>query len=79
MVCAIWYHLHKNMKNTHGGVLLLVKLQACTNGTKTRKVPHFIIRFRPMFPLLPTKNIRESPFFYCFVKGIKWKNLLEIG
>ena len=29
MLCAIWYHLYnsKNMKNTHGGVLLLVKLQ----------------------------------------------------
>ena len=29
MHCAIWYHLHnlKNMKNTHGVVLLLVKLQ----------------------------------------------------
>ena len=26
---AIWYHLHsfKNVKSTHGGVLLLVKLQ----------------------------------------------------
>ena len=30
MFCAIWYHLYnlKNVKNTHGGVLLLVKLQA---------------------------------------------------
>ena len=30
MFCAIWYHLHnlKNVKNTRGGVLLLVKLQA---------------------------------------------------
>ena len=30
MRCAIWYHLHnlKNVKNTHGGVLPLVKLQA---------------------------------------------------
>ena len=30
MRCAIWYHLHnlKNVKNTRGGVLLLVKLQA---------------------------------------------------
>ena len=30
MCCAIWYHLLilKNVKNTHGGVLLLVKLQA---------------------------------------------------
>ena len=28
--CAIWYHLcnSKNVKNTHGGVLILVKLQA---------------------------------------------------
>ena len=27
MRCAIWYHLYnlKNVKNTHGGVLLLVK------------------------------------------------------
>ena len=32
---AIWYHLHNstNAKNTHGEVLLLVKLQA--NATKT--------------------------------------------
>ena len=30
MRCAIWYHLHnsKNVKNTHGAVLPLVKLQA---------------------------------------------------
>ena len=29
MLCAIWYHLYKlkNVKNTHGGVLLLVNLQ----------------------------------------------------
>ena len=29
MLCAIWYHMHdlKNAKNTHGRVLLLVKLQ----------------------------------------------------
>ena len=28
MRCAIWYHLYnlKNVKNTHGGVLILVKL-----------------------------------------------------
>ena len=30
MFCVVWYHLHnlKNVKNTHGGVLLLVKFQA---------------------------------------------------
>ena len=33
MHCAIWYHLYnlKNIKNTHGGVLILVKLQAKIN------------------------------------------------
>ena len=58
MHCAILYHLYnlKNVKNTHGGVLILVKLQAtkintppwafftflnCTNGIKSRKAPHF--------------------------------------
>ena len=32
MHCSIWYHLYslKNVKNTHGGVLILVKLQAST-------------------------------------------------
>ena len=30
MLCAMWYHLSnlKNVRNIHGGVLLLVKLQA---------------------------------------------------
>ena len=30
MLYAIWYHLHnlKNVENTHGGVLLLVKLHS---------------------------------------------------
>ena len=30
MRCTIWYHLYnfKNLKNNHGGVLILVKLQA---------------------------------------------------
>ena len=35
---GIWYHLHnlKDLKNTHGGVLFLVKLQ-----TSTAKLPSF--------------------------------------
>ena len=30
MRCAIWYHMYnfKNVKNTQGGVILLVKLEA---------------------------------------------------
>ena len=37
MFCAIWYHLYnlKNVKNTHGGVLLLIKLQALSHIRKT--------------------------------------------
>ena len=58
MLCAIWYHLYnlKNVKNTHGGVLLLVKPATllkvtllrgcfsrflnCANGTKSNKASH---------------------------------------
>ena len=42
MHCAFWYHLRnfKNVKNTHGGVLILIKLQACANGTKSRNASH---------------------------------------
>ena len=58
--CAIWYlcTIKKNVKNTHAGVLILVKLQAftkintpswvfslffnCTNGTKWRNAPHIL-------------------------------------
>ena len=48
MRCAIWYHLcnSKNVKSTHGGVLILVKLQVSvlnfTNGTKSRNASHII-------------------------------------
>ena len=61
MLCAIWYHSYnlKNVKNTHGGVLLLVKLQAllkvtllhgcfscflnCAHGTKSRNAPYIFL------------------------------------
>ena len=38
MLCAIWYHLYnlKNMKNTYGGVILLVKLQDSVECGKIR-------------------------------------------
>ena len=47
MPCAIWYHLYnlKKVKNTHGGVILLVSIfhvcfsrfLNCANGTKSLK------------------------------------------
>ena len=40
--CAIWYHLYKlkNVKNTHGGVLLLVKLQAISFAQFQKREKH---------------------------------------
>ena len=51
MRCVIWYHLFnlKNLKNTHGGVLLFVvtllhgcfsRFLNCTDHTKSRKTSH---------------------------------------
>ena len=46
--CAIWYHLYelKNVKNTHGGVLILVKFQASAcNFTKINIPPWVFFAF----------------------------------
>ena len=50
MRCAIWHHLYnlRNVKNTHGRVLLLVKVN-CTNGTKSRKASHLIMEYSQQF------------------------------
>ena len=52
MHCAILYHLYnlKNVKNTHGGVLLLVKLQAeACNFTKINTPPWVFLTFFKLF------------------------------
>ena len=67
MYYTIWYHLYnlKNMKKTHGGVLLLVKPATllkvtllhgcfsrflnCANGTKSRKASHIYILTHTMY------------------------------
>ena len=48
MLCVIWYHLYnlKNVKQTDGGVLLLVKLQAkACNHTKIDTPPWVFLCF----------------------------------
>ena len=48
MLCTIWYHLYhlKNVKNTHGGALLLKKLQAeACNFTKSNARPCLFFTF----------------------------------
>ena len=71
--CAIWYNSNnlKNVKNTHGGALLLVKLLAsgtllhgyllrflnCTNDTNLRKASQYETSREIQDPtLLQTKN-----------------------
>ena len=58
--CVIWYHLYnfRNVKNTHGGVLLLAKLQvqAC-NFTKSNTPPWVFFMF---FKLYKWHQIAQS-------------------
>ena len=56
MFCAIWYHLYnlKNVKNTHEGVSLLVKLQACnfTKGNTSPWVFFTIFKLCKWYPIV---------------------------
>ena len=64
MLCAIWYHLYdlKNVKNTHGGELLLVKLQAAAcNYTKGNTPPWVFFTF---FELYKWYQIAQHITFY---------------
>ena len=59
MLCTIWYHLYslKNVKNTRGEVLLLVKLQAeACNFTKSNRT------------LLKVPN-RTKRLIHCLLKA----------
>ena len=61
---AIWYHVcnFKNMKNTHGGVLLVVNLQALScNLTKTHTPPGVFFTF---FKLYKCSKLRRSSHIY---------------
>ena len=51
MRCAIWYHLYnlKNVKNTHGGVLILVKLQGLAYITKINTPPRVFFTFFKLY------------------------------
>ena len=57
MRCAIYYHLHnlKNVKNTHGGLLLLVKLQAKSLQLYLNNTPPWVF-----FTFLICKNATKS-------------------
>ena len=58
MHCAIWYHLFnlKNVKNTHGGVLLLFKLQASATGSILETRGWYIKKFSIAAAMLSNSN-----------------------
>ena len=78
---AIWYHLHnlKNAKNTHGGVLILVKLQVeSCNFTKIKTPPWVFFTF---LKLHKWYHIAQSITYCSFaVQQYKYgrKSLLEV-
>ena len=64
MRCAIWYHLYnlKNVKNTHGGVLILVKLQASAdNFTKINTPPWVFFTFVQMHVCMFVQIVQMVP------------------
>ena len=68
MPCTILYLLHnlKNVKSTHGGVLLLVKLHAeACNIAKGNTCPCVFFIF---FKCHKSRKASDMPSFYCNIK-----------
>ena len=72
MLCAICYHFFnlKNVKNTHGGLLLLVRLQALVcNFSKSNTPPWVFFKF---FKLYKWYQIAQS-IIYIFLRKLRIK------
>ena len=76
MLCAIWYNFYnlKNVKNTHGRVQVLVKLQTETcNVTKSSTAPWAFSNFSNCkHGAKPRKASRINSV-------IRWRNLLSLN
>ena len=71
MRCAICYYLYnlKNVENTHGGVLILVKLQAeACNFTKINTPPWVFFTFLNLYKWY---QIAQRTIFFLFGEGLK--------
>ena len=75
MRCAIWYHLYnlKNVKNTHRGVLLFVKLQASAR--------HYIYFMQMMSVIMPLKFFEANlaAFIIAGRGDLNWINSLQLN
>ena len=76
MLCTIWYHLYnlKNVKKTHGGVLLLVKASAY-NFTKNNTLAWVFFTF---LKLCKYYQIVEKVIDVCKIR-CKYSNSLKYG
>ena len=86
MLCAIWCHLYnlKNVKNTHGGVLLIKvtllhgtfwRFLNYTNGNKSHQASRMKSLMQDVIVLL---YYLQLEIFYCFLGFRKWDlNLVE--
>ena len=75
MLCTIWYHLYnlKNMKNTHGGMLLLAL--AC-NFTKNITSPCVFFTFFKLYKWYQTvQRIKYTSYIQSSVKSgyVRWR------
>ena len=95
MRCAIWYHWYnlKNVKKTHGGLLLLVNLQAlvkvtllhwcfsrflnCLNCYKLRKASQMSLAHN--FSALPSDWAYTTSLCYRFYFGRYTSELIELA
>ena len=85
MRCAIWYHLYnlKNVKNTHGVVLLLVKLQAFpriqTEYEEVLRISLYSVQIREKACiLLKVTLLHGCTMFLNCTNGTKWRNASRI-
>ena len=90
MGCTIWYHLYnlKYVKNTHGGVLILVKLQAeVCNFTKINTPLWVFFTFLKLCKWYQiAQRITYLKFkillkvkYYCIAYGINYETTYQIG
>ena len=79
---AIWYHLYdlKNVKNTHGGVLPLVKLQASIcNFTKSNTHPWVFFTFLKLYKLYQIAESISYEIFNTFLMHFEIRMLFKIS
>ena len=79
MRCEIWYHLYnlENVKNTHGGVLILVKLQAeaIVQMVPNRATHHILRKGSNNAPKDTTKEIADNLILLKTSKQVAFPDL----